>query len=242
MENLLIYLQDENVKSMQNENQPVNIGELADRIIAEGKKLAGSLFKAYKNQISFNVSRPHINLDKKIDIAAIELDELDKNYNWQKSLKKPEKLRADVIENVISALEKEAEKEILWKYRYDIQVSRVAEILCLPKKRRYLVKLIEESIQTPELGEKIIFLGTAAKFGSIFNEFIKNRYFLLVRDKRGLGKASWRRTASILQSIFYVPNLAGDGETSAENLYKEIKSPSLKDGSKFFTIHQKNRK
>lgn len=51
MENNLVYIQDENVSSIQNGNTPYSIGELADRIIGEGKKKAGSFFKEFKTEI-----------------------------------------------------------------------------------------------------------------------------------------------------------------------------------------------
>jgi len=47
--------------------------------------------------------------------------------------------------------------------------------------------------------------------------------------KRGKQKDSWAHTAELLYRAFFIPNLAKDGETSLDNLRKEISNPSLSD-------------
>jgi hypothetical protein len=243
MENKLIYVEDSHEPKVRDDNSPITLEELADRIIAEGKKLAEKQFKEYKKEFNFSLSRPHIDYEKKHAMVSEALDALYLNSKFKKALKNQSNLKAQVMRSIEQVLDKEGKKEILWKYRYEIQVAGFANILNLPKKVKYLEGLIEEASQKPEPGEKLIWAGKPSEFGWFFNQLINAGYLKLAQHKRSHAKGSYLNTAQLLRNAFYISNQEGDGETSLQNLCNEITTPSLSDKEHgFFRIARKSNK
>ncbi len=238
-----VYIQDEQQPINKAEVHPFNIIELANKIVAEGKRKVSEKFKTFKTNLNYELSKfNHIN-EKKIEIVNKAIESLNLTYDYSIFGNSSTKLKKHIAEILKSAMRPEGEFFIIWKHQIENQVTFVTGLLLEIKKEQYLRKLAEELASKPEEQEKIEWLGLASEFGLLINELEKAGYIRKSAHKRVSIKDSWSRTAKLLFKTFSVPNQTRDGETSEENLRKEISAPSLSDkGHGFFKITRKNHK
>ena len=164
-------------------------------------------------------------------------------YNSSKTVQNNNKLKSEIVESLKSVLHYEGIESVIWEHQYDNQISNNAALLLELKKEKYLSILIEKYGSKPAVGEKIQWLGQASEFGLLINELEKNGYIKKSQHKRASAKETWAGTAKLLHAAFSIPNLTRDGETSEDNLRKEISSPTLSDKEHgFFQIKRMNHK
>jgi hypothetical protein len=243
MDIVQIYIQDEQQPFNEVEIHPINIAELLNKIIAEGKHKVSEKFKAFKSNLNYKLSRFDHIPEKKIEIINKAIESLNLTYEFSSYASSSSRLKKYIAESLKSVIHQDGEYFVLWKHQIEIQVTFVTSLLMEIKKEQYLLKLADELASKPDEEEKIEWLGLASEFGLLINELEKKGYIKKSSHKRVSNKDSWSRTAKLLFETFKVPNQTRDGETSEENLRKEISAPSLTDKEHgFFKITRENHK
>jgi hypothetical protein len=234
MEDSTIYLGDTKSSFTQE--------ELANKIYDEGKTKVKNLFKAYKNEMDYTLSQPHLSNENKLKLIADEIEKLGLTFKVLKLSKSPVQQKQFLIESFEMVLGSLGER-VLPMHQFNIHTGIVSNNLLKLKKNEYLSTEFEKYVQKPEKGEKIEWHGTATEFGLFVNEFVKAGYIKLAGNKKQPDKDSWNRTAQLLFDTFSVLNLQRDGETSPEYICKVIKKPPMTDiESGFFKITRLNRR
>jgi hypothetical protein len=233
MENSMVMLEDEKA--------PITIDELADRMMAEGRKKSAKLFTDYKNEIVFKLSQSILGNEDKLKMINEEIIKLGLTFKRLKDLKSPVKIKQDEIEGLERVFGQRGERA-LYKHQYEIHLSAVASSFLTLKKKKYLdelakelADLVEEYNDRPKKGEKIKFLGTPAQFAYMITSLMDKDLFEKV-SLRSEGK-SLRKIAKILYDTIYISDSTGTGETSFDNFYKEFRANSLTPaGREWITI------
>jgi len=243
MDTLLIYIHDEKEPHVKAEAKPYSLDELAKKTIVDAKIKAANSFKDFKNDFDFQIARQHLTFELKVKKAEEEIGKIAITYQLQQMIKSQNKLKDNLIQSIKSLTLKLDNYHIIWQHQYDNGVRWVADALLSKKKEKYLVGFITEPEYTPTPGEKLIFLGRPVDFAVLINELVTKAWVEAPLPKRGPKENYKRQLAILCHSLFYIPNLAGTGETSVDNLYEEIKQPSLSNAeTAFFEIKRKNRK
>lgn len=216
--------------------------ELADKIYDEGKTKVKNLFQAYKTEMDYNLSQPHLAIEKKQKLITDEIEKLGLTKEMLTLAKSPTKQKRLLIESLEMILGSLGERKLPMR-QFDIHTSTVSYTLATLKKSEYLKKEFEKYDQIPEIGEKIKWLGTSSEFGLLINELTVAGYLENADHKRDKNKKSWLGTAKLLFNAFHVPDLSRMGETSIENISNEIRDPSISNKEAgFFKITRRNRK
>jgi hypothetical protein len=243
METSLIYIHDEKEPHVKAEDKPFSLDELAKKTIVEAKKKAVNSFKEFKNEFDFQFARQHLTFELKVKMAEEEMGKIGITYQLQQMIKGHNKLKDNLIQNIKSLTLKLDNYDIIWQHQYDNGVRWVADVLLSIKKEKYLTGFINEPEYKPAPGEKLIFLGRPVDFAVLINDLVTKAWVQAPLPKRGPKENYKRQLAILCHSLVYIPNLDGTGETSVDNLYEEIKHPSLSNAeTAFFEIKRKNRK
>ncbi|MBK9357027.1 MAG: hypothetical protein IPN08_06505 [Bacteroidales bacterium] len=228
--------------SLENEDTPVTMDELTDKLMGDGRKRANELYKAYKNEINYKVTQPFHNNEDKINLIKEEIKELNLTYQRHKEIQSPINIKAELINGLERSFSMRSER-ILYKHQYENHLLIVANSYLTLKKEKFLKVKSDELKGKPEKGEKIEWLGTASEFGLLINELENAGYLKIADHKRNKNRTSWLRTATLLFNAFHVPDLSRNGETSVQNINNEISKPSISNKEAgFFKITRTNRK
>lgn len=204
MENSLIF-----------ENTPISIEEIGEKIVSDGKKTVGKLFKEYKDQIDFELDQPQKDNRAKLDLIAVELDKLNLTFKDQKTFKRPSLLKQIVVGSIRSIIDRTSDR-LFHEHQYKIQVKYVANSILTLRKKKYLEELYEGFVQQPKQGEKIKWNRSAVEFGEMILQLDSKGY---IEVPTGLNaEPSYEKLAKLLFNVFDV--------TDSWDTFKDALSPN----------------
>lgn len=215
--------------------------EALTKMIPEAKKEASAQFKSYPGEVK-------IELEFEIDDDVTKLTRFlyfeNKNYDKILNIKDLGKAKAYLLDLFTKTKEIYDNDLNFNQDGYEAQRHGIVKQLLVLKKIKYLKELLSKAQSTnpAKPKEKIQWLGTPSEFGLLFNELIKAGYIKKASHKRQKIKDSWTQTAALFFGAFSVTNQTRDGETTEENLRKEISQPTISDKEHgFFKITTINK-
>jgi hypothetical protein len=196
------------------------------KMMHQAKKDATAQFKSYPGTVK-------IGLEYETDDAETILTRLlnveNRNYDKYLNIKAFRRAKTHLLDLFIRTKEIYDDTMNFNQHGYDAQLQKIVDQLLVLKKINYLKDQLSK-VESTKIGkpkEKIQWLGTPSEFGFLFNELERAGYIKKANHKRQKNIASWSQTSTLLFDAFSVPNQAKDGETSEENLRKELSTPSI---------------
>jgi hypothetical protein len=217
--------------------------KIIERIIPEAKKEALESFKSFPKQVKTEMQ--FSSLDEATMLTNLLTDE---NIKYDKSLNINDlrKFKTDLNKFLLESKEVFNNDMTLNDYGYEGQRRRIMLQFLALKKIEYLKKQLDKIAQSEQLPlkqEKIKWKGKPSEFGFLINELISNGYIEPPMPIKGDKNKFKKRLTKLCYNAFRIPNLDGSGETTEDNLYEEIKDPSVGDpDTAFFRIIRHNRK
>ena len=215
---------------------------LALAAIETGKHLAKSVLNdMFKPTFD---KRLFLTQKNKQELIDTELNEQKANYDYVIDVLDDSSLKSRIVSFIET-------NEVPKKYELSqySELSTFAKLIAILFTQYYTVYCIEylnslniNNIQS-EKREKIKFKGRPCDFGVLIKELVFHDFIEPPLPKRGPKENYKKQLASLCYGAFSVPNLDGTGETTEDNLYEEIKNPSLSNKeTAFFKIVRKNVK
>lgn len=217
--------------------------EIVERIIPEAKKEALASFKSFPKQVKTEMQ---ISANEEATLLTNLLTIENAKYDKSSNIKDLKKFKSDLLVFFIRSKEIYDNDMNLNANGYIAQRQRIMEQFLALKKIEYLknkINRISDSELPPLQQEKIKWKGKPSEFGFLINELIAKGYIEPPTPIRGSKTQYKRQLAKLCFAAFRLPNLDGTGETTIDNLYEELKNPSLSDpDTAFFKISRPNRK
>lgn len=198
--------------------------EIVEKMIPEAKKEASESFKSFPKQVKTEIQFSAIDEATVLtNLLTVENTKYEKSSN----IKDLKKFKSNLLDLFIRSKEVYDNEMNFNEDGYNAQCRGTMNQFLALKKIEYLKKLRNQLSESHELpiGIKIKWLGQPSQLGYLINELIDKKYI----ENPGKGKSdkSLKQIARLIYNTFSIKDADGNGETSFDNLYKELYANSL---------------
>jgi hypothetical protein len=226
---------------METASKELKCRDIIAKMIPEAKKEASKEFKNFAKQVEIKLRfSPNDEATFLRNLLTVECE----NYDTIKNIEDLKKFKSDLLKFFVNSIDIYDKEMNFNQEGYDAQKHAIMRQFLALYKIDFLkknMKRIADSEYPPIDKEKIKWIGRPSEFGILINELISKGYIEPPIPLKGDKSKYKKQLTKLCHSAFRIPNLEGNGETSEDNLYEEIKKPSLSDpDTAFFKISRFN--
>ena len=221
----------ENFIYLEGVETPFSLENISNEIIKKGRKRVSASVKSFLEEVEFKLSFSYMNTQKRIEYAENSLKELSPTINNSKRIN-TKQLKSQLLISINFALDKENDKTVLWRSRYNTLVESIVQTYLIHFKIKFFREMIIEKQTGVNPGniEKIKWSRGVSEFGYMMLLLVEKNYIELPTGHDAEG--SYERFARVLFQTFEVTDSWSsfkDALNKERNRLSETKRVKLND-------------